>query len=257
MFYPEFEGTFLSLPGALSLPVLGELVTRGFQYGDNLVVEFQSDSLWFETSLTIAAHALRNGIKTDYHVLQHSPNEIKRSLSGFGLNVEKLEAEGNFRIIDTYSLTVGLGSPEQPKVGRPPYQTQSVKVSDWSILIAQQLKSAPLESEKRRLHIDDNTSVLNRYNKENEVADFWRTRISPSVRAREILLMNSLVAGVYPDPFYKQFESTCDGIIDFKSEQKGEGIEHFVRVRMMRGRNFDSRWRGLKLSDNGEVSLVG
>jgi len=44
--------------------------------------------------------------------------------------------------------------------------------------MAQQLKSAPLESEKRRLHIDDNTSVLNRYSKENEVADFWRARIA-------------------------------------------------------------------------------
>ena len=234
--------------------MLGQLVTGGFRYGDNLVVEFQSDSLWYETSLTMAAHALRNGIRTDYHTLQHIPNEIREALGSWGLNVEKLEAEGTFRIIDTYSLAVGLGAPELPKVGRPPYQTQSIKVADWSILIAQQLKSTPLESETRRLHIDDNTSVLNRYNKEPEVADFWRTRIAPSVKARELLLVNSLVAGVYTDPFYKQFESICDGIVDFKSEQKGEGIEHFLRVRMMRGRNFDSRWRRLRLLDNGEVT---
>ncbi len=246
------------MPETLNLPVLGELVPGGVHYGINLVVEFESDSLWYETSLTIAAHALRSGIRTDYHTFQHIPNEIRDALRRLGLNVEKLVEEGTFRILDTYTITVGFGVSEKPGPRTyEKYHEGSVKLSDWSIGMAQQMKAGPSDEEKRRLHIDDNTSVLNRYNKENEIADFWRTRAIPSARARELVVLHSLVAGVYSDAFYKQFESICDGIIDFKSEENDDRqIEHFVRVRMMRGRTYDSRWRRLRLLDNGEVTLT-
>lgn len=242
----------------LTLPVLEQLVPGGVHYGINLVVEFGSDSLWYETSLTIAVHALRNGIRTDYHTFQHIPSEIREALRRLGLNVEKLEEEGTFRILDTYSVTVGLGVSEKPPMTTWKGWEGSVKLSDWSIGMAQQMKAGPSEGEKRRLHIDDNTSVLNRYNKENEITDFWRTRAIPSARARELVLLHSLVAGVYSDAFYRQFESLCDGIIDFKSEEKDDRqIEHFVRVRMMRGGGtYDSRWRKLRLLNNGEVALA-
>ncbi len=245
------------MPEALNLPVLGELIPGGVHYGINLVVEFESDSLWYETSLTIAAHALRNGIKTDYHTFQHIPNEIREALRRLGVNVQKLEEEGTFRILDTYSVTVGLGVSEKPPKTTWKGYEGSVKVSDWSIGMAQQMKAGPSDEEKRRLHIDDNTSVLNRYNKENEIADLWRTRAIPSARARELVVLHSLVAGVCSDAFYKQFESLCDGIIDFKNEERDDKqIEQFVRVRMMRGRTYDSRWRRLRLLDNGEVTLA-
>ncbi len=246
------------MPETLDLPVLGELVPGGVHYGINLVVEFESDSLWYETSLTIAAHALRNGIKTDFHSFQHIPNEVREALRRLGLNVQKLEEEGTFRILDSYSVTVGLDVSEKPGPREyEKYWEGSVKLSDWSIGVAQLMRAGSSEGEKRRLHIDDNTSVLNRYNKENEITDFWRTRAIPSARTRELVFLHSLVAGVCSDAFYKQFESICDGIIDFKNEERDDKqIEHFVRVRMVRGKSYDSRWHRLRLQDNGEVALA-
>ena len=242
----------------LTLPILSDLVPGELRYGLNLVVEFEPHSIWYESSLTIAAHGLRRGARTDYHTFQHIPSEVVDALSGFGLDIQKLEEEGNFRILDTYTVTTQVGVPERPKVGRPPYQTQSAKLSDWSISAAQDMKT-PREipgSEKRRLHIDDNTSVLLQYNSEKEMIDVWRTRFVPLARAREDIMIHSLVAGVFPEGFYRQFESLCDGIVDFRSQEIAGQIEHEVRVKAMHGRMFDSRWRKLRLMENGQVVLV-
>ena len=240
------------------LPILSDLVPGGFRYGLNIVVEFEPHSLWYETSLTIAAHALRNGARTDYHTFQHIPNEVLGTLARFGLDVKKLEGEGSFRLLDTYTATTGIGIPEKPKVGRQPYQTQYPVLSNWNISAAQDMESprdVP-EAEKRRLHIDDNTSVLLQYNSEKEMADAWRTRFVPLARTREDIMIHSLVAGASSEGFCKQFESLCDGIIDFKSQDMGGRMEHSVRIRAMRGRTFDSSWRQLRLVNSGEVILV-
>ena len=69
-------------------------------------------------------------------------------------------------------------------------------------------------------------------------------------------MIHSLVAGAYSEGFYRQFESLCDGIIDFRSQEAGGKMEHNVRIRAMRGRAFDSSWKRLQLMDNGEVILV-
>jgi len=245
------------LSTVVTLPILSELIPGGFRFGLNLVVEFEPQSLWYETSLTIAAHAMRTGVRTDYHTFQHIPTEIVEVLSQIGLDVKMLEQEGIFRILDTYTVTTGLGTPQKPLIGRPPYQTQSIKLADWRINAAQDIKSPGEipEAEKRRLHIDDNTSVLLQYNSEKEMIYFWRTRFIALSRARENVMFHSLVAGVYSEAFYRQFESLCDGIIDFRSQERAGQIEHNVRVRAMRGRSFDSRWRQLQLAD-GAVKLA-
>ena len=62
------------------------------------------------------------------------------------------------------------------------------------------------------------------------------------------------MSGITSESFYKQYVALCDGIIDFKTQEK-EGLEHLVRVRLMRGKNCDSRWHKLQILDNGEVRL--
>jgi len=234
-------------------------VPDGLAYGSNLLVEFDPKSIWYETSLTIAAHALRAGVRTDYHTFQHYPGEVLSGLAKFGLKVENLQADGTLSIIDSYTVQLGLGSPKIP-TGRVHFQTQSVKLSDWSIALSQEMKSGTPEPEKRRLHIDDNTSLLLQYNEEKAFIDTWRTRIIPMARVRELAFLHSLVTGVYSEAFCRQFESIADGIIEIRSDEKGlrrrRGIEHSVRVRTVRGKNYDSRWHMLKMLDNGEVTLI-
>lgn len=243
----------------LNVPMLRRLVPGGIDYGANLLVEFEPDSLWYDTSLTIAAHAVRAGIGTDYHTFQRAPNEIRKHLERFELNVKRLEQDGSFRILDSYTGQTGLGYPEAGTI-TPREQEQavrqSVKLSDWSISMAREIKAGILEENKKRLHIDDNTGVLLQYNEEKVMIDLWRTRVIPFIRACEVVALNSLVKGVASDTFHRQFESLCDGIIDFRSEEREDTIRHYVRVRGLRGKAYDSRWQRLQLFDNGEVKVA-
>ena len=233
-------------------PFLKELVPGGFEFGSNLLVEFDSDSVWYETSLTIAAHALRAGIKIDYHNFQHTPSDIRKAFDRRGLDVKKLEDNDMLWIVDSFTVQTGADtSQDQSEVTQV-----SVKLSDWSIALARDLKTGISETMKRRLHIDDNTGTLLQYNEEKAIIDFWRTRYIPYSRARECVNIYSLLTNVASTSFYKQYESLSDGIIDFKSEERENELQHYVRIRSLRGRGCDSRWRKLRLSDNGEVTLV-
>ncbi len=232
------------------LPILEKLIPEGLRYGANYVVEFDPSSLWYETSLTMTAQAVKSGIRTEYHIFQHVPAEVREALTKLGLDIKKSEDEGIFRILDTYTVTTGLGRPEDR--GKS-YESMSFNLSDWSIAVARVVKEGASQEEKRWLHIDDNTSVLNQYSDEKTFIDIWRTRAIPYARARELAMIHSHVIGVASNAFYRQFEQLCDGTLDFKSEEIADQIGHYARVRSLRGQAVDSRWRRLRLLDNGEV----
>jgi len=238
------------LSAALALPILGELIPEGIDYGTALLVEFDPDSLWYETSLTIAAQALRARAKTAYHTFLRSPDEIRQALSSFELNVAELESNGVLLIEDSYTPQTGLGPSETNASW-----TQSLKVSDWSIADAKLLKSQIREEEKRWLHIDDNTGILLQYNQEKTIIDYWRTRKGTTKVAEEISL-HSFLKGVASNAFYNQIEFLCDGIIDLKKEERGSEIEHYLRLRILRGKRIDSRWHLLRLTEKGDVTTA-
>ena len=238
------------MSAALALPILGELIPEGIDYGTALLVEFDPDSLWYETSLTIAAQALRARAKTAYHTFLRSPDEIRQALSSFELNVAELESNGVLLIEDSYTPQTGLGPSETNASW-----TQSLKVSDWSIADAKLLKSQIREEEKRWLHIDDNTGILLQYNQEKTIIDYWRTRKGTTKVAEEISL-HSFLKGVASNAFYNQIEFLCDGIIDLKKEERGSEIEHYLRLRILRGKRIDSRWHLLRLTEKGDVTTA-
>jgi KaiC/GvpD/RAD55 family RecA-like ATPase len=240
------------LPDALNdLVILRDLIPGGLDYGINLLVEFEPDSIWFEASFAIAADALKKQIRTDYHTWTRPPDRVRQALNRFGLDLKALEQEDLFRINDSYTSQTGLGTPE---IRDPAFSAGSVKIPDLSIVAAKMVKN-PEAVGMRRLHIDDNNSALTQYNDEKAVIDYYRTRIIPESKARELAAIHSLAVGVHSDSFYKQFELFCDGIIDFKSEPRGDEIEHFTRTRLLRGKSWNSRWRSLRLSDNGAVTI--
>lgn len=238
------------LSNALSISIIKELVPGEIDYGTTLLVEFDPLSLWQEASLTIATRALRQGTRTEYHVFKRSPKEVTGDFTRLGMNVKQLEEEGKLRFHDDYTAQTGLGS------GFPGYPAEkSMKITDRSLEALKALKGPFSEAEKRWLHIDDDTSVLLQYNKEEECIDFWRTRLIPAFKALETVVLWGFLTGTASDSFYRKLESLCDGIVRFKSEESGDQIEQYVRLTAMRNKQYDSRWHQLRLLDNGEVAL--
>ena len=194
----------------IKAPVLGQLLPNGLEYGRSYLVEFESQSLWYETSLTITAHALRNRVKTEYHVLLHPPDEVREALRRLGCEARSFEEQGLLRILDTYMVTTGLAAPEKPRVGPDPYQTHSIDVSEWNKEIEHQIRDGFPEDQRKWLHVDDDTSVVLQYSEEKALLDRWRTRWIPYTRARELADLPSLFRETASPAFYTQFETVGD-----------------------------------------------
>ena len=102
---------------ALLPPLLKELIPNGVEYDTSLLIEFDSDSIWFETSLTIAVQAMKAGIRTHYHTFQHPPDDIRKTFYRFGLDVKKLEDDDMLWMGDSYTVQTGIGSPKDLSEG--------------------------------------------------------------------------------------------------------------------------------------------
>lgn len=237
----------------LNLPFLKNLVPGGLTYGANYLVEFEPQSLWYETLLTLAAEALTAKVRTDLHTFSHIPSEMREALSRLNTNVASMEEKGLFRIIDSFTVTTGIGSHERKGEMPERYQSKSINLSDWAEAAMHEITEGVPEIERRRLHLDDNLSVLTQYNDEKAVVDYWRTRFVPWSRSLQLCVLHSLTIGVHSASFYNQFETLCDGIIDFQARDEEGGMQHYFRVRTNRGTAHDSRWRRLRLSEKGRV----
>jgi adenylate cyclase len=241
------------------LPFLRRVIPQGLDYGANYLVEFDAPSLWYETSLTITADALRSGIRADYHTFTHPPADVRRALARLGLDLDALEADDTFRMWDSYTHQTGMAEPE--KVGkvtpRDPKDLHTLDLKRWTEEDVAEPQRGLHEVDSRRLHVDDDTSILLHFNDEKKFIDHFRMHTLPFARIHQMAAVHSVVKGVFSETFYKQFESFCDGVLDFRAEEKGTSIEHSMRVRLMRGKQHDSAWQRLRLLDGGKVALLG
>jgi KaiC/GvpD/RAD55 family RecA-like ATPase len=238
------------------LPILQRLLPDGVEFGTNLLVEFDSDSVWYEASLTFVAQALRGGHKAEYHSFQHLPSDVEHDLRKFGLDLAKLQGDGKFRIVDSYAVqTGGLNT-----IGQEDPIVKSLKVPDLSIAAAQDIRKmreeGVPEDDKWWVHVDDNTAIMTRYNSDVNLLDFWRTRHIPVTRLAQNIMVFSILNGTVSENFRVQFETINDGIVDFKREDREGDVAQLVRVRRMRGKKFESRWQRLNVAETGEVELV-
>ncbi len=240
---------------ALSLPILSDLIPNGLSYGASYLVEFDPESLWYETSVTIAVGAIKLGIKTEYHTFSRPGDEVRGLFAQHGLSVGELEEKNVLRVLDTYSPVSSLET--RARKGRSIDFASSTLpgTDDWITLARKQIKEGVPPAERRWLHIDDNTTLMLQYRDENAYFDRWRTGFLPWLRARELSAINAFVSGAASEAFYRKVEALYDGIIDIKSQKGGDSVEHYVRVRRMRGKAFDSQWHRLQLSPTGEVSV--
>lgn len=238
----------------VDIEIFERLAPGALRFGMTCVVEFEPHSIWPELSLSIAAQALRHGIKTEYHVFQHTPSEINSALRQMGVEVEKFEREGSFRVMDSYTPTTPLTGPMEGR-REPLLSGKTPDIPQWIGAIQEKMKTGFEEEERRWLHIDDNETVLLQFSDEESIMDGWRTTFVPMAKSRELLILHSLATGIASESFYRKTEAMADVVIDVTTREAGGRLENYIRLRALRGAKFDSRWHRVELLSSGEVAL--
>jgi len=206
----------------------------------------------------MAALSVKQGTKTDYHVFQHFPNEAVEALSKLGIDTNKAEQDGMLDIWDSYTATTEYEAAEKRRTeflaGEQPRE-KPLNLRKSAEYWNRRVKEGFTELEKDRLHFDDNCSIFLQYNDEKTMVDVWRTAVVPVLRARGLAAFHAFVRGSASAEFFTKFEALCDGVVDLKAEEEGGRIENYIRIRILRGKKFDSRWHRIELMDNSEVAL--
>lgn len=160
----------------LSVPILEKLIPGGVRYGTCILVEFDSDSLWYATAVIIVAQTLRREIKSDYHAFSNHPDDIRLRLRRIGLEPETLERKGLLWMIDFYSPGIGAKSTER-------FTAESLQLSQVAMDIEDiSLARAVVDEQRRSLHVDENWSPVFMYNEEKSMVQYLRTNIMAGVR---------------------------------------------------------------------------
>ncbi len=152
----------------------------------------------------------------------HLPQDVRRRIAEQGVDVEKSENTGIFRLNDSYTPSTGLDLP----AGTRKSGIGSLNLADWSKSERGDIEN-PTDAEKRWVHIDDDISILLQHNDEREFHKSRRDRALPWTRALELVLFQPIATGLYSESFYRQMESICDGIIEFRTMEEGGKVENY------------------------------
>jgi KaiC/GvpD/RAD55 family RecA-like ATPase len=228
------------------MPLIEDLTKGPVPPGSNILIEFDPASQWHNASLTIAAGWLRTGGSVSYLVTSRPPDELRSQVRHLGLDTEELERTDRLWITDVYSASIGQKSKER-------FAVESLKVADLSIRVA---RGAMADSPAPEfLIIDDNISVVERFNAERNWVEFLLTRPLPMTKLRQMTYLYGIIEGIHSNWAYKQLEAAVDGIVDFKVQDIGGERRDVIGIRMMRNVSFRRGWHILKTSDNLEVTL--
>jgi KaiC/GvpD/RAD55 family RecA-like ATPase len=228
------------------ISLIEELTNSPVPPGSNLLVEYDPTSQWINASLTMAAGWLRTGGSIGYYSVAKPPDSARSQLKRFGIDAERLEAEGRLAIYDMYTCQLGQKSNEK-------HALESLKVSDLSIWLSRALKSA--SPDPNLLWLVDSFSPIARFNDEKSFIEWVLTRVVPYASGEQSIGIWGVLQGVHSDQVYKQLEASPDAVIRFKVDESGEQVKSFVRITYMRNVGFNSRWHSLKMAENFEVTL--
>ncbi len=226
------------------IPLIEDLTKGAIPPGQNILVEFDPATEWYNASLTIAAGWLATGGEVSYTTYSNPPDRIRSQLKRIGMNVEELENHNRLRIWDSYTVTLGLKSKEK-------LAFDSLKVHDLSLVVAKETLAGP--PIPNVLRVADNVSVGTRFNDERAWFELGLTRALPATYARKSTFVIGVTTGVHTDWAYETEESAVDAILDLKLDGSVNPARNVFRIRKFRDVSFDGRWYPLKLDENFRV----
>ena len=179
-----------------------------------------------------------------YVSLDENPFWLKRHMSGFGWEIEKLEKEGKIRVVDASPIRV---SPGEIKVGEVTVgKTDFTLYGLWAII-----KAKAQEIMAKRVVIDPISSLVfqspNTSERQRALLDLFQTITNLNVTSLVTteLRSTSLTREVRTEEFLSQ------GVIVFHTLTEGGRIVRAIQVEKMRGISHDHQLRPYEINKNG------
>jgi hypothetical protein len=124
------------------------------------VIMFDSDSMWYGTSIAIAALALQRGVKTKCHVLQDAPDESRRAIALQDVDVARCESEGRRSIWDGCSRAAEYESRKAKLGGGPTRLERPLALENSIAAWAERIRKGFEAPEVGWFHLDDNSGIF-------------------------------------------------------------------------------------------------
>jgi len=179
-----------------------------------------------------------------YVTLDESPEHLRKDMTGFGWDLEKLEKDGKFVIVDASPIRT---LPAKVKVGQ-----FYVGKRDFSMLsLAHVIKSKAQEIHAKRLVIDPITMFVLQYpdvsERRNAVLDLFEglTELGATTLLMTELRANALERELQPEEFMSH------GVIVFHNFVNGGKVVRAVQIEKMRGICHDFELRPYKILKDG------
>ncbi len=227
------------------IPLVEDLTKGPIPAGYNLLVEYDPASVWYNIFLTITAGWIKSGGVTSCSVTGQPPVQVRSNLKRLGIDVEALEQNDKLRIWDWYTCTLGRKSKEKLNV-------DSLKVADLSIGMKSTMESPPIPD---CLRIIDNYSNVGRFNDEKAWVEYTLTRPLASSPMTQSTIITALISDLHSNWVYRNLEAAVEGIIDVKLDEASNPSRNLMRIRSMRGVDYDGHWHPLRVGNNLEVTI--
>jgi circadian clock protein KaiC len=187
---------------------------------------------------TIAHHGRVLWITTE-----ELPLTLKSTMARFGWNVDQLENEEKFRIVDAVS-SARLGLSEN--MGRG---VLGLDPTGMLIVITEQLRRLDGEQDKFLIIIDSVSRLLLSCDVKS-VIDFVSCLSSrlENYRASGIA---TLAEGAHDEKILNAIIFSSNGTFRFRTNEMGQDRRRQFRIETMRGRKHDDAWKDYKISDSG------
>lgn len=228
--------------GGLKIPILSDILERDIPRRSFLIGLFEPAADWLAFTLTQASAVLLQGnLVVNFVTTSTPPSRIREILQRFTANLEEAQFSNRFFITDMYTWITGQKSEEAESVD--------------SLSIGKMITRSTTQFAARNdFVVTDNTSAFMRYNDERTFM-LWFDRLIAGLRQLNGVRLYGFVKRFHSEALYAYLESLADGVIELDYRENAGVLEHFVRIKSMKGMPHPTDWRRLSVNSDGIMQL--
>ncbi len=226
----------------LKIPILSDILECDVPRRSFLIGLFEPAADWLAFALTQASAVLLQGnLVVNFVSTSTPPSKIREILQRFTPNLGEADFLNRFCITDMYTWITGQKSEEAESVD--------------SLSIGKMITRSTTQFAARNdFVVMDNTSAFMRYNDERTFMQ-WFDRLIAGLRQLNGVRLYGFTKRFHSEALYAYLESLADGVIELDYRENAGVLEHFVRVKSMKGMPHASDWRRLTMNPNGSMQL--